>query len=192
MIGRERGIDFLAAESSASENPEELLDQVRRACPERGDATLQNSRTWRVALCLLCELATRGPPFVVFDEFSFLCGVERCRPLDCYDAARFLLADQEDGQRYGARDLLCASGLFGGSGRYLDAIGTRRPLAVQFARLVLDPLGVFHWREQPRLMPFSAGRFTPRLRDLAQERGAALVGREELFRGLPVASPGRD
>ena len=74
------GVYFLAAESSSAENLEELLDQVRRAFPERRDATLENYPSWRVALRLLCELASDKPLFVAFDEFSYLCHVEQALP----------------------------------------------------------------------------------------------------------------
>ena len=193
VLKRQGGVYFLAAESSSAENLEELLDQVRRTFPERQDAVLQNYPSWRVALRLLCELATDRPLWVAFDEFSYLCHVEpalpsllqavwdrdapasrlklvlcgsevgmlgalddygrplhgrfdwveQYRPLDYYDAARFLLAGSTE-HRYSPRDLLLAYGLFGGSGRYLAAIDPLRPLAANVATLLLDPLGVFH------------------------------------------------
>ena len=69
--------------------------------------------------------------------------VDQYRPLDYYDAARFLL-EAGAGEHFSARELLRAYGLFGGSGRYLAAIDPSRSLADNFAELVLDPLGVFH------------------------------------------------
>ncbi|MBI4493216.1 MAG: ATP-binding protein [Chloroflexi bacterium] len=194
VLRQGRGVYFLAAESSATENLEELLDQVRRAFPQRQDATLANYPSWRVALRLLCELAAQEPVFVVFDEFSYLCHVEpaipsliqavwdqdapgtrlklvlcgseigmlasldgyggplhgrfdwveRYQPLDYYDAARFLVADAPPGRAYTPRDLLLAYGLFGGSGRYLAAIDPGQALGANVARLLLDPMGVFH------------------------------------------------
>lgn len=80
ILRQHRGVYFLAAESSALENLEELLDQVRRTFPNRQDATLENYPSWRVALRLLCELAAEEPLLVVFDEFSYLCHVEPALP----------------------------------------------------------------------------------------------------------------
>ena len=42
------------------------------------------------------------------------------------------------------------------------------------------------WKAKPRYVLFSAGGFTQRLVDLAQEQGAILVAPDELFRGLSV------
>lgn len=193
-LGGRRGIYFLAAESSSAENLDELLAQVRRACPERTDVTRANYPSWRVALRLLCELAAAERLLVIFDEFSYLvnvdpslpsiiqamwdqdapssqlklvlCGsevgllgalddygrplhgrfdwVEPYRPLDYYDAARFFTANASSGNSYRVRDLLIAYGLLGGSGRYLAAVDSGAALGENVARLLLDPLGIFH------------------------------------------------
>lgn len=67
-----RSIYFLAAASTSLENLTELLDQVRRAFPERDDATIDNYPNWRTAFRLLCELAANEPLMVVLDEFGYL------------------------------------------------------------------------------------------------------------------------
>jgi uncharacterized protein len=68
--------------------------------------------------------------------------IETYRPLDYYDAGRFLAA--APGRGYSARDKLTAYGIYGGSGRYLAAIDPSRPLAANVADHLLDPSGVFH------------------------------------------------
>ncbi|MBI2864380.1 MAG: ATP-binding protein [Chloroflexi bacterium] len=69
---------------------------------------------------------------------------ERYTPLDYYDSARFLIAGSPPGAGYGARDLLRAYGLFGGGGRYLDAIDPTQPLSKNAFRLLLAPSGMLH------------------------------------------------
>ena len=66
--------------------------------------------------------------------------VEQYRPLDYYDAARFLLA----ARRWQPRDLLLAYGIYGGSGRYLSAVAGEADLGRSVQSLLLDPLGPFH------------------------------------------------
>jgi uncharacterized protein len=69
--------------------------------------------------------------------------IETYRPLDYYDAGRFL--DAASSRRtYSARDKLTTYGLYGGSGRYLVAIDPSRPLGANVAEQVLDPSGIFH------------------------------------------------
>jgi AAA+ ATPase superfamily predicted ATPase len=188
------GVYFLAAASTSAENLGELLDQIRRASPERRDANLANYPTWRVAIRLLCDLARNEPLLVVFDEFGYLaraddsipsliqavwdqdaaasqiklvlCGselgvmsslddyaaplhgrfdwVERYRPLDYYDAGRFLDAIAPPGAAYSPRDKLIAYGIYGGSGRYLAQIDPARSLPENVASQLLDPAGIFH------------------------------------------------
>lgn len=75
-----RGVYLLAAESSSTENLEELLAQIRRAFPERTDVIRDNYPSWRVALRLLCELAAKERSLVVFDEFSYLVSVDPSIP----------------------------------------------------------------------------------------------------------------
>jgi AAA+ ATPase superfamily predicted ATPase len=75
-----RGVYFLAAESSSLENLEELLAQARHSFPERPDIIRENYPSWRVALRLLCELAAMERLLVVFDEFSYLVGVDPSLP----------------------------------------------------------------------------------------------------------------
>ena len=69
--------------------------------------------------------------------------VEIYKPLDYYDAGRFL--DAASSRRtYSAREKLTAYGIYGGSGRYLAAINPSRSLGTNVAEQVLDPSGVFH------------------------------------------------
>lgn len=189
-----RGVYFLAADSTSDENLGELIDQVRKAFPDRHDITLQNYPTWRVALRLLRELSRQEPLLVVLDEFGYLahadpsipsllqavwdqdaqgsriklvlCGselgvmsslddygaplhghfdwVERYKPLDYYDAARFLDAAAPNGSRYSPREKLIIYGIYGGAGRYLAQIDPARSLAESVASQLLDPSGIFH------------------------------------------------
>jgi AAA+ ATPase superfamily predicted ATPase len=189
-----RGVYFLAAASTSTENLGELLDQVRRAIPDRQDATLENYPTWRVAFRLLGDLARNEPLLVVLDEFGYLtradasipsllqavwdqdapntrlklvlCGselgimsslddygaplhgrfdwIEQYRPLDYYDAGRFLDAAAPSGRGYSSRDKLIAYGIYGGSGRYLAQIDPARSLDENVATHLLDPAGIFH------------------------------------------------
>ena len=87
--------------------------------------------------------------------------VQQYRPLDYYDAARFLTLAAAPGPGFGARDLLLAYGVFGGSGRYLAAIDPSLPLAANISHLLLDPLGAFH-REGDNLI-----RWEREIRDYA-------------------------
>lgn len=75
-----RGVYFLAASSTSLENLTELLDQIRRAFPDRQDATLENYPTWRTGLRLLCELAHDEPLLVVLDEFGYLSSADPAIP----------------------------------------------------------------------------------------------------------------
>lgn len=69
---------------------------------------------------------------------------EQYRPLDYYDAGRFLEAAALTGGGYSHRDKLIAYGIYGGSGRYLAQIDPSRPLSVNVAFQLLDPSGIFH------------------------------------------------
>ncbi len=75
-----RGIYFLGADSTSRENLGEFLGQLRRAFPERQDATPANYPTWRSALRLLCDLANDEPLAVVLDEFGYLCHADSAIP----------------------------------------------------------------------------------------------------------------
>jgi len=66
------------------------------------------------------------------------------RPLDYYDAARFIAAASSPGRTYSATDMMLAYGLYGGAGRYLAAIDPARALSANVASQMLDPNGVFH------------------------------------------------
>lgn len=194
FLNLHRGVYFLAAASTSTENLGELLDQVRGAFPDRTDATLANYPTWRVAFRLLCDLARAAPLLVVLDEFGYLshadaslpsvlqavwdhdaqesqlklvvCGselgvmnslddygaplhgrfdwIEHYRPLDYYDAARFVDAASPARSGYSARDKLIVYGIYGGSGRYLAQVDPNRSLGENVAAHFLDPAGIFH------------------------------------------------
>ncbi len=70
--------------------------------------------------------------------------VEHFRPLDYYDAGRFIAASAPAKGGYSDREKLVAYGIYGGSGRYLAALDPRRPIAENVARQMLDPAGIFH------------------------------------------------
>jgi hypothetical protein len=69
---------------------------------------------------------------------------EQFRPLDYYDAGRFLDAAAPAGAGYSVRDKLIAYGIYGGSGRYLAEIDPSVPLGVNVATQLLNPSGIFH------------------------------------------------
>ena len=72
--------------------------------------------------------------------------MHRYGPLDYYDTARFIIAAAADAgvSPYHARDMLLVYGLYGGAGRYLDAIDAARPPSQNVTSLSLDPNGIFH------------------------------------------------
>lgn len=69
---------------------------------------------------------------------------ERYKPLDYYDAGRFLDAAASEGQRYSSRDKLIAYGMYGGAGRYLAQMDPGKSLAENVASNLLDPSGIFN------------------------------------------------
>lgn len=70
--------------------------------------------------------------------------IETYKPLDYYDAGRFLEAAAFPGRAYSPREKLIAYGIYGGSGRYLAQIDPSRSLGENVASQLLDPTGIFH------------------------------------------------
>ncbi|MBI3976813.1 MAG: ATP-binding protein [Chloroflexi bacterium] len=90
-------------------------------------------------LGMLSSLGDYGAP--LHGRFDW---TEQYKPLDYYDAGRFLDAATPGARGYSHRDKLTAYGLYGGSGRYLAQIEPGRPLAANVASHLLDPSGIFH------------------------------------------------
>lgn len=134
-----RGVFFLAADSTSVENLGELLDQIRAAFPDRGDVTLGNYPTWRVALRLLCELARAQPLLVVLDEFGYLTHADSSVP------SLLQAVWDQDARESQIKLVLCGSEL--GVMSSLDDYGS--PLH-----------GRFDWIEQYKPLDYyDAGRF---------------------------------
>lgn len=69
---------------------------------------------------------------------------EQYKPLDYYDAGRFLEASVPSGAGYAPRDRLISYGIYGGSSRYLAQIDPIRPIGENVATHLLDPASIFH------------------------------------------------
>ncbi|MDO8690766.1 MAG: ATP-binding protein [Dehalococcoidia bacterium] len=117
-----RGVYFLAADSTTSENLDAFLAQLRQAFPSRHDATPANYPSWRSALRLVCDLAGDEPLAVVLDEFGYLCHADPAIP------SMLQAVWDLDAQRTKIRLILCGSEI--GVLSHLDEYG--QPLYGRF------------------------------------------------------------